>query len=305
MRRLSRSKLLCNLNIVSNARLSLGTAQFGEGYGVTNTSGRLSDSAVAEILRAARESHVAHIDTAESYQDALARIGQHLDSPANVSVTSKFWVDDSWLVDPVESIRKQLKLLNRESLQGLLVHNAAAVEQVDASRLRAALDLLVSEGMIHSYGVSVYDERELDVALSGLPGLNIVQFPASIVDTRLLDSTLVAELHARGVQIQTRSAFLQGLLLCNEKNLPGAHRELLPVVSQLNALSAEHGESVLAGTLAFLRHNPIVDLVIVGALSQEQLREIAGAWNVGSPSWAEEGFDVDPRLIDPRLWARS
>ena len=284
--------------------LSLGTAQFGEGYGVTNSSGRLSDTDVADILRTALYSGVSLIDTAEGYQDALTRLGRELPATANVEITSKFWLDDDWLKFPVESTRRQLGLLGCEFLEGLLVHNASDIGKVDSSELSDALDLLVAERMIRRYGVSVYDERELNEALTALAGLEMIQFPASIVDNRLLACATVSELHDRGVQMQTRSVFLQGLLLCDEVSLPNSHRELLPVISQLQKLSREHGETVLAGTLAFLRHNPIVDVVIVGALSRQQLGAIVAAWAEGSRAWSGEAIDVDAGLIDPRYWSR-
>ena len=104
--------------------------------------------------------------------------------------------------------------------------------------------------------------------------------------------------------MQTRSAFLQGLLLCDEASLPNAHHKLLPAISRLESLSREHGVTVLAGSLAFLRHNPIVDVVVVGALSRPQLQGIVVAWDEGSPTWANELVEVDAGLVDPRFWPR-
>ena len=219
-----------------NARLSLGSAQFGEGYGVTNSSGRLSDAEVAGILQKAVDSGVSLIDTAEGYQDALARVGRELPATAEVEITSKFRLDDDWLKSPLESTRRQLKLLRRQTLEALLVHNAADISKFDSAQLGDALELLVAERVIRRYGVSLYDERELDEAMTALPGLEVLQFPASIVDNRLLGTETVSELHDRGVEMQTRSAFLQGLLLCDEASLPNAHHKLLPAISRLESL---------------------------------------------------------------------
>ena len=44
------------------SQLVLGTAQFGDGYGITNERGRLSDTEVAGILDLALESGVTHVD---------------------------------------------------------------------------------------------------------------------------------------------------------------------------------------------------------------------------------------------------
>jgi aryl-alcohol dehydrogenase-like predicted oxidoreductase len=60
---------------------------------------------------------------------------------------------------------------------------------------------------------------------------------------------------------------------------------------------------VLAGTLAFLRHDPIVDVVVVGALSTQQLSEITDAWDEGSPEWTSQAINAEVALVDPRCWA--
>lgn len=296
---------MCNLNGVSHARLSLGTAQFGEGYGATNSDGRLTDSQVREILVSALASGISRIDTADGYQDALARVGRELPLNAEVEITSKFVLDSEWWAAPVERMRDQLLRLRRDSIDCLLVHNAAAIPEFPAGKLREALSQLVSEGLIGRYGVSVYDEPELEQARAALPDLGAIQIPGSIVDGRLLRSALVASLHASGVQTQVRSAFLQGLLLCDESNLPVAHRALAPTISRLRAVASARGESVLAGTLAFLRHDPIVDVVVVGSLSKQQLGEITDAWDEGSPEWTGETMYAEVPLVDPRLWNRA
>jgi aryl-alcohol dehydrogenase-like predicted oxidoreductase len=288
-----------------NSCLSLGTAQFGEGYGATNSEGRLSDSQVREILICALESGISRIDTADAYQDALARVGRELPVSAEVEITSKFLLNSEWWATPVERIRDQLSRLRRDSIDCLLVHNARAIPEFPAVKLRQALSQLVSEGLIRRYGVSVYDETELEQALEALPDLGTVQIPGSIVDVRLLQSELVSAVHESGVQIQVRSAFLQGLLLCDESSLPRAHRALSPVISRLRTVASARGESVLAGTLAFLRHDPIVDVVVVGSLSTQQLSEITDAWDEGSPEWTSEAINAEVALVDPRCWARA
>ena len=50
--------------------------------------------------------------------------------------------------------------------------------------------------------------------------LDIIQIPFNIFDRRLLESGMIDILHDQGIEIHSRSVFLQGLLLMSEKDRP-------------------------------------------------------------------------------------
>ena len=56
------------------SRLVLGTAQWGDPYGATNTQGRLSDADIEQIVAIARASGIVDVDTASGYGDAEHRL---------------------------------------------------------------------------------------------------------------------------------------------------------------------------------------------------------------------------------------
>ena len=66
--------------------LVLGTAQWGNPYGVTNTRGRLTDETLAEIIAVAKSSGIRAIDTAGMYGDAEARLASWA---SDFSITTK------------------------------------------------------------------------------------------------------------------------------------------------------------------------------------------------------------------------
>ena len=55
--------------------ITLGTAQLGFEYGITNRSGCPSDEEVCRILSLAKERGITHLDTARAYGNAETRIG--------------------------------------------------------------------------------------------------------------------------------------------------------------------------------------------------------------------------------------
>ena len=57
-------------------RLALGTAQFGYDYGITNTSGQISDENGKKILNFAIKSGMNTIDTAMNYGNCEQQLGK-------------------------------------------------------------------------------------------------------------------------------------------------------------------------------------------------------------------------------------
>ena len=57
--------------------LMLGTAQWGEPYGATNSIGRLSDVEIEGIVACARDFQIAELDTAVQYGDAQRRVASY------------------------------------------------------------------------------------------------------------------------------------------------------------------------------------------------------------------------------------
>ena len=51
-------------------RLSLGTAQFGNSYGVTNKNGIIETNSAERIIREAFEKGINYLDTAQAYGKA-------------------------------------------------------------------------------------------------------------------------------------------------------------------------------------------------------------------------------------------
>ena len=57
-------------------QLSLGTAQFGLAYGITNTAGQVSEAEVAQLLKQAQDAGILFLDTAQAYGNAEAVLGR-------------------------------------------------------------------------------------------------------------------------------------------------------------------------------------------------------------------------------------
>lgn len=284
------------------ADLVLGTAQFGDGYGVTNASRRLDDQTVESILDEATRRGITLFDTATEYGEAQDRIAKLMPATHNPHYVTKFSLDHEALPTAESIYARSMRRLRAESLYGLLFHKASDLKD---SRARRALDIVRSaraNGIIQRLGVSVYDLSELELAVSIIPDLDLVQFPGSIIDARLTTDKIVGELHGSGVEVHVRSAFLQGLLLQPPQALDSRFAALRPVLSMLDDAAERAGVNRLSLLLGALRARENVDAIVVGATTPRELRATIDAWSADA-TYAEVDLPKLPKeLLDPRFW---
>ena len=103
-------------------KIAIGTAQFGMRYGISNTTGKVSDLDIYKILNLAQKFNINTIDTAIDYGDAEERLGKNNLKRFNLisklpSIPNN--VDDvaSWMY---EVVKNSTKVLNIDQLYCLL-----------------------------------------------------------------------------------------------------------------------------------------------------------------------------------------
>gem|GEM_PF-2061768 len=184
-------------------KLGLGTVQFGQAYGVSNTGGQVAPDEAARILAQAAQAGVAVLDTAANYGTA-EDVLEKLDTKPFRLVTKTISVKQG-VPAVVARARQSAERLKADTL---LVHAAADLKD-DA--LWPALQALKAEGVFRKIGISVYvADDPLAVAQTFRP--DVMQLPFSVLDQRLLKSGALMRLKDLGVEIHARSIFLQGLL---------------------------------------------------------------------------------------------
>lgn len=281
-------------------RLALGTVQFGLTYGIANESGQVSAAEAARILEVARAAGVDTLDTAIAYGDSEARLGEI--GVGGWRVVTKLppvprevtdiggWVDDE--------VRGSLRRLRVSRLTGLLLHRAADLSERDG--LHAALVRARERGQVEKVGVSIYGPEELD-RLARI-ALDLVQAPFNVLDRRLATSGWLRRLHDAGVEVHTRSAFLQGLLLMPAEKRPRYFDRWAPLWRRWDAWLRASGFTALEASLAFALATPGVARVVVGVDSATQLREILAACATRVVAIPDDLSSDDPGLISPVNW---
>jgi len=284
-------------------RLALGTAQFGMRYGISNVSGKVGQEDGKAILKYAASAGIDTIDTAMAYGDSeqvLGNIGVEAFKVVTKlpEIPSHVTDVDAWVIGAVE---ESVARLGVESLYGLLLHRPGQLFESRGVEIMSVLRYLKGTGVVKNLGVSVFSPSELD-ALYTLYDFDIVQCPFNLVDRRLVESGWLVRLKAAGVEVHTRSSFLQGLLLMPKKAIPikfDAWRLLWDkwhVWLQENQITPT--DACLSYTLSCLE----TDRVIVGVDTQDQLIEIVhAASGIVIDSYPDIKCDSTD-LINPANW---
>lgn len=295
-------------------RLTLGTAQLGMAYGVTNRRGQPSPEEVEAILRRAFDLGVRSLDTAADYGVSEALIGRYLRRhgrpPGLVLCTKLPRLPRDLRPDRIDGVVS-------DALQGSL--RRLGVDRVDHYLIHAQSDLIAhgrpliealvscrQSGLVRRIGASVYTPEDARVALSH-PELSSIQFPFNLFDRRVRDSGALAELRSAGYATFARSPLLQGLLTLAPDALPRHLSDARPRLAALrDGLTAWSAEPV-ATALAWAVARSGADSVVLGVDSPDQLDFAVRALGRPLPhdllDALEAHFaDVPVEVIDPRRW---
>jgi aryl-alcohol dehydrogenase-like predicted oxidoreductase len=289
-------------------RISLGTAQFGLDYGITNSGGQVPASDVPGILATARQNAVVDIDTAAAYGSAEDVLQSQAGTLQHFQITTKIpslmHLDGRDAVDALTAHIRASHAKLGATLQTVLLHDIADLLRPEGLTLWSALEREAATLSIKNLGISVYDRSDIDRALS-LVRPDVVQVPISVFDQRLLQDGSLDILLAQGCSIEARSIFLQGLVLSDPATIPYHLRALKPAAFALQAEAAASGASALEIALGCLRLVGCIDRAVVGVTSAQDLADICAAKKAPVPAVSYPNFRVlEPRVVDPRYWSQ-
>ena len=285
-------------------KICLGTAQFGNTYGIANKAGFINEEQSRLILKKATKVKISTLDTAKSYSQSEEILGRF--GVKNFRVITKInhmGVDSNNLESWVnQQFNDSLSKLNLSKIYGLLFHTSKNLDSKDGLKLIKAVSKLRERGEVQKIGVSVYEPKELSI-LSEIFNFDLIQLPLNIFDRRFEESGWLKELHQNGVEIHARSIFLQGLLLLSLNEIPEKFRKwkihFMKYYSHLDEKNVSPLETCLAYPLSIKELSKIV----IGVDSPIQLKEIANmANNFKSLDTSAYLGSADENLINPSLW---
>lgn len=283
-------------------RLGLGTVQFGQAYGVSNTLGRVPAETVAEILSRAAQAGFGTLDTAAGYGIAEDVLGGLATFTRPFRLVTKTIELKNGLDAVIARARQSVTTLGRKPVDLLLAHSASDLVGDGGDKLWSALLALRDEGLFGGIGISAYVADD-PVMLARRFRPAAMQIPFSLLDQRLLRKGALAELNDLGVEIHARSLFLQGLLFLPDDKLPPKLASAADHLRKLRKTFQDAGTSPLAAALAFALERPEIDVAVVGVTTPAELEEILTAAAMPAPKldWPTLALN-DELVLTPSRW---
>lgn len=286
-------------------KLALGTVQFGADYGVANKLGAPKIAEIKEILGLAKENHIDTLDTAIAYGASEEILGECGVEGFNiVTKIPPLSVYKEYSITKLEDeILRSIERLRVPKLHGVMFHRADDVARFSATELRDFFDRFRNNNLINKFGVS-FSRPEQIQKVEDIVDIDIVQVPVNVIDRRFIDSGELSRLKMKGIEIHTRSVFLQGLLLMDQEEIPSYFCRWLNKLRRWNMEKDYSVRRKLATSLHWVTQNTDISKVLVGVDSLQHLKEII---EVSSETQNIEKLEymksIEEDLVDPSRWS--
>jgi aryl-alcohol dehydrogenase-like predicted oxidoreductase len=287
-------------------KIILGTVQLGLNYGINNKSGKPSLENAFEILHTAHDNGIRILDTAEAYGDSQEVIGEFQKSNPSKKFKIITKLNANMALkqnDLIDIIKQNCETLNTNSLYGYMFHNYQSfIENKSFYK-----DLVVAKemGLIENIGISLYSNEEILDIIKNYKEFKIIQTPFNLLDNESKRKSILLEAKSKGIEVHTRSAFLQGLFFMPQSKLPIKLKELKKDLNTLELLKKDYNISTEELALKYVLEKDYIDNVLIGVENVPQLITNINICksNQVIPHSIIDNIDIkDNNLINPSKW---
>ena len=266
------------------SKITLGTAQFGLNYGISNNNGKPDLQTSLNILKFSYENGITSFDTAPAYGSSEKILGSFIASEIEtgtheltiISKLPSINIKENKTYDLVyeyikHQINQSIKNLKLKIIPIYLLHHAPDIFFREGLVVDC-LAQLKSEGLIGRFGVSAYYPEEIEESLN-FKEIDVIEVPINLFDQRLIKTGLLSKLKKSNYIIIARSIYLQGLFFLSPENLPKYLSSAREPLKKLNNLAEVKNISISKIAFLFVRDLPEITSLIVGVEKLEQIRD--------------------------------
>ncbi len=285
------------------SKISIGTANFEKGYGISNSPG-FSEKKISQLIKFIKKNKIYSIDTAISYRSVEKKLGKtnlkKLKLYTKIPKLPKECKNlEKWLN---KIINKSLIDLNIKSFEGIFIHNINdLLNQKYNYELYNYLTSLKHKGIVKKIGVSIYDFGDFFRVLENFK-FDIVQLPFNILDRRLLLNNNIKKIKKKKMEIHVRSVFLQGLLLQDYTDIPNYFKNQKNIFKIWEQWCLKNDLTKIQTCLNFVTSFRNIDKIIIGINSISHLEEISNCLIKKKLKYPNQIYSNNLNLIDPRKW---
>ena len=261
-------------------KIILGTVQFGLDYGINNNKGKPNQKEVKSIFDYANKNNINFLDTAEAYGNSHEIIGEyHANSNNKFKIITKFSSARVDLPENIsERINRHLKTINVDSIYCYMFHNYDDFKNY-FKLFKLELLELKSRGVIKKIGVSLHSNHDINDVLK-YNDVELIQIPFNLLDNMSKRKKVILKAKKLGVEIHTRSTFLQGLFFKDLDTIEGEISVLKKYLLELRKIVDINEINNLA--LNYVCSNSNIDAVLLGVDNVSQLKNNFTCINVNN-----------------------
>tara|TARA_B100001063_G_C16745684_1_gene547342 strand:+ start:638 stop:1492 length:855 start_codon:yes stop_codon:yes gene_type:complete len=283
--------------MISN-KIILGSAQFGQRYGVTNYK-KIQIKEIKKIIAFSKKKKIKFIDTAHAYGKSEKILGNINIKGFKVITKIKINKDTKNVEKIFNKSKKNLKIKN---IYGVLFHNCESLLTQKGLQLFNNLNDLKKKKLISKIGVSIYDPNDFFKLKKKGFKFDIIQIPFSIFDKRFLKKDILKKMRKTGAEIHARSVFLQGLLLSDEKSIPKNFKKWSIIWKKWNNFILTNKLKKINVCLNFVLQNKYINKVVLGFTSLKEFKELFRNYKKIDFKIIDKSFTSDIKLINPKMW---
>lgn len=292
------------------ARLGLGSAQWGQRYGIANIAGQPSSDDISRMIDIAGAAGARTVDTARDYGSSEALIGA-LVPPNEWRIVTKLTAQlpanssNDAVAAASASVAASLAALRETVLDTLLLHRLEHFTSWDSAVWRSLIALR-DMGRIRHLGVSALGPNEAWTALE-LPDVDVIQVAGNLFDQQLARAGFFDAAIAAGKEVFVRSVFLQGVAHLHPDRLPSNVADLRGSLIEIRKFAASRGWRAYAPFLYFA-YGLTGARVLVGAELPAQVSECLAEWALASERYvavrelAARIPEFPERVLNPWQW---
>ena len=283
--------------------ISLGTAKIGMNYGITSRNKSITNNDLKKIFFFLKRSKIKSLDISPLYGNLFKKIKKY--DLQKLNITYKIYIkrknfSKNQIRDQVIS---NMKTLNLKKFETILVHN---VHEIDKKKLNKTLEVfkkLKENKLVKKIGISIYSKREFQ-KVSNRNRIDVIQIPLNIFDQRALHENWINQMcNKKNIEIQVRSIFLQGILLCDLKKFDNIFIKKNPIIKKWNKFCNNDYYLKLINSINFVKNQKNIKKIIIGFEDINQLKENYKIMKKKTRKINYKIFSCKSiNLIDPRKW---
>lgn|GEM_PF-6978320 len=263
---------MASIKACKTGSLILGTAAFGQAYGVFVQEKAVGAEEVEALIKLARSSGFNGIDTADNYGNSLNNL--EAVSLPDIRIYHKINVTNQSSNVLVANARDVCMRLGVEVLEAVSIHNTDFIYLNDSAVFSTFSNLLNIKnlGFAKKIGISLYLPEDITRINNLGIDFDIIQIPLCPGDGRWAYAIEVAK--ARGIEVHARSVLLQGVLANKEVTVSERLSDIEVLRKKWFAYCDEYQVDPVSAAVQNVLSVDGIDKVVLGLVSEMQFNSL-------------------------------